>query len=366
MHLKTAIFAGICLTGGSLAIDLDTSDPSSIHDAAKIVATSIIHRYQNNGSDIPGLFGDPYYFWECGLAWDTLIHYWHQTGDDSYNDVVGEALRWQIGDNDFAPENQTKSLGNDDQSTWALAAMSAAEYGFPSEALDGLDITWSDLAKNVFDRQAARWDNDTCNGGLRWQIFAFNNGYNYKNSMANGNFYQLAGRLARFTGNDTYATWGQRVFEWSYQVGLIGDINSTSPGMVYDGTDATNNCANINHLVWTANSGTYLAGGAYMYNHVSQISPFSYHPKQTTDTYIDANGKQHGPPDLRPKNQCYLRGPGHGLRQRNTRRASLPTKRQLQRRPARLPRRPRPRTRPNTRPNQRPADLDLHRARQHH
>ena len=40
-----------------------------------------------------------------------LIHYWHLTGDSSYNDVVSEAIQFQVGaDNDFMPQNQTKDL----------------------------------------------------------------------------------------------------------------------------------------------------------------------------------------------------------------------------------------------------------------
>ena len=272
-YSKVSLASGLFLAGNVLAIELNLGDASSIRDAAKTIAESIINRY-HNGSDIPGLFGEPYYFWESGLAWDSLIHYWHQTGDDSYNDIIGEALRWQIGsENDYMPVNQSKSEGNDDQSTWALAAMTAAEYGFPSDVLKVLDTTtWVDLAIAVFNSQAARWDEETCNGGLRWQIFSFNNGYNYKNSMTNGNFYQLASRLARFTANNTYADWGERVQDWTFEVGLIGDANSTRPGAVYDGSDSSENCSTINHIQWTASIGTYLAGSAYAYNHVSPLS----------------------------------------------------------------------------------------------
>lgn len=275
---KLSVASSLLLASNVLAIELDLSDASSVRNAAKTIATSIIDRYNNgtvNGTNVPGLFGEPYYWWESGLAWDSLIHYWHQTGDDSYNEIIGEALRHQLGaENDYEPANQTRSLGNDDQTSWALAAMTAAEYGFPSDALDGLDTTWGNISAKVFDRQAARWDNDTCSGGLRWQIFSFNNGYDYKNSMTNGNFYQLASRLARFTGNSSYATFADQVIDWSFEVGLIGDINSTSPGAVFDGTDSSDNCSDINFIQWTASIGTYLAGNAYASNFVRpRISP---------------------------------------------------------------------------------------------
>lgn len=48
--------------------------------------------------------------------------------------------------------------GNDDQSSWGLAAMTAAERSFPAISAIGSYLT---LAQNVFDTQAARWDEKT-------------------------------------------------------------------------------------------------------------------------------------------------------------------------------------------------------------
>jgi mannan endo-1,6-alpha-mannosidase len=258
---KTPLACAILLASNTFAIELDLNDPQSIKDAAETVASSIVDRYRN--SSIPGLFGEPYYFWESGLAWDSLLHYWYQTGDDAHNEIIGEALRFQLGpDNNYSPENQTKVLGNDDQASWALAAMTAAEYGFPSD--DDMNTTWAQIATNVFEEQAARWDEKTCNGGLRWQIFSFNNGYDYKNSISNGNFFQLASRLTLYTGNTTYADWARRVYDWTVEVGLI-----STTGQIFDGTDTTINCSDVNRIQWTANAGTFLAGEAYAYNAVS-------------------------------------------------------------------------------------------------
>jgi mannan endo-1,6-alpha-mannosidase len=311
MHLsKTSLASGLLLASSVLAIDLDVNDAGSIRDAAKTIASSIIDRY-HNGSDIPGLFGSEYYFWEGGLAWDSLINYWYQTGDDSHNDIVAEALRFQLGENnDYLPANQTKSEGNDDQTFWALAAMTAAEYSFPSDVLADLNTTWVDIAINIFNSQAARWDDETCNGGLRWQIFSFNSGYDYKNSISNGNFYQLASRLARFTGNSTYEAWSSRVLEWSQASGLI-----SSDFAVYDGTDSSKNCSDLNHIQWTAYAGTYLAGAAYAYNAVSSLPSTSPpikkqeqpnpHPRpkpatQQSTSPSSTPSTQHSPPTAPP------------------------------------------------------------------
>jgi mannan endo-1,6-alpha-mannosidase len=230
----------------------------SIKSAAKTLAGGIIAAYNDRSDPIPGLFGDPYYFWEDGVVWNSLISYAYLTGDSQYNAIVSEALQHQIGDFDaFMPVNQTKTLGNDDQSFWALAALTAAEVGLAKP--EGLE--WVDLAKNVFDIQVQRWDNETCGGGLRWQIFTFNNGYNYKNTLSNGNFFLLGARLAQFTGNKTYAEWAEKAFDWSQEVGLVSD-----EWLVYDGTDAEAGCQSVNHIVWSATHGAYLEGASILFN----------------------------------------------------------------------------------------------------
>lgn len=190
---------------------------------------------------------------------DTLIQYWRMTGDAQYNGIVSQGMQFQQGANgDFMPANQSKTEGNDDQSTWALAAMSAAESQFP-DPQDG--TAWLALADAVFNEQAGRWDTQTCGGGVRWQIYAFNNGYNYKNSIANGNFFQLAARLARFTGNSTYSDWASKAFNWTTTVGFIdADWN------VYDGAATTSNCTAVDHIQLSNSAGTYIAGVAHMYN----------------------------------------------------------------------------------------------------
>ncbi|KAK4959074.1 hydrolase 76 protein [Elasticomyces elasticus] len=242
------------------ALEIDLSNVTSINAAAKTAVEHVLAIYGvgNQSVSIPGIFPDPYYWWEGGLAWDSMVRYWALTGDDTYNDLVHEALLWQTGDDfDYMPPNQTKTLGNDDQSTWALAAMTAAEYGFPSPP----DVTWVQLAQNVFNTQIARWHAETCGGGLRWQIFTFNTGYNYKNSISNGNLVQLAARLALYTGNTTYSDWAQKAVEWSQDIGLISE-----QGQVFDGSSTNINCSTLNHVQWTSAAGTVLTGAVYAAN----------------------------------------------------------------------------------------------------
>lgn len=143
----------------------------------------------NQSGQTPGILPGPppagdYYWWEAGALWGTMIDYWHYTGDTTYNDVVTQALLFQVGPNqDYMPPNVTASLGNDDQAFWGMSAMLAAEVNFPNPPSD--QPQWLALAQAVFNTQAdpSRHDS-TCNGGLRWQIPLSNNGYDYKNSMA--------------------------------------------------------------------------------------------------------------------------------------------------------------------------------------
>ena len=137
--------------------------------------------------------------------------------------------------------------------------MTAAEHGLPKSG----SPSWLDLAKNVFDRQVARWDTETCKGGLRWQIFSFNSGYDYKNSASNGIFFQLAARLGAFTGNQTYIDWAAQSYEWTKSVGLVTDAFN-----VFDGAYINEDCSGINRVQWSYNAATFVYGSAVLYNYV--------------------------------------------------------------------------------------------------
>ncbi|TVY38373.1 Mannan endo-1,6-alpha-mannosidase DCW1, partial [Lachnellula cervina] len=233
----------------------------SIKSAASTVAHGLMSFYTGNHTgDIPGTLPPPYFWWEGGGMFMTMVDYWRYTNDTTYNDVVEQALQFQVGpDNDYLPPNQTKNEGNDDQGFWGMAAMLAAETNFQNPPKD--KPQWLALAQAVFNEMASRWDTTSCGGGLRWQIFTFNNGFNYKNSIANGCLFNLGARLARYTGNQTYADWAERVWEWEQGVGLI-DANYN----IFDGTSDTENCTVVDRLQWSYNAGIYLHGAANMFN----------------------------------------------------------------------------------------------------
>lgn len=260
--IGSAVSAIILGASSVRAIDFNPDDDAFIKKAASTVAYGMVSYYTgNNTGDVPGNLPSPYYWWEAGAMFGALIDYWYYTGDTTYNEITTQAMLFQVGDDEnYMPSNQTKTEGNDDQGFWGLAAMSAAEVNYPNPPSS--KPQWLALAQAVFNVQAPRWDNQNCNGGLRWQIFSFNNGYDYKNSISNGCFFNIAARLGKYTGNTTYTDWAEKAWTWIEGVNLL---NSTSYH-VYDGADISDNCTTINNLQWSYNAGVYLLGSATMWN----------------------------------------------------------------------------------------------------
>ncbi|KAH8816565.1 glycoside hydrolase family 76 protein [Xylogone sp. PMI_703] len=277
-----AYAAPLCMLAGQAAgaITLDLNSPDSIKRAASTIAYDLMTYYTGNRTgDVPGNLPDPYYWWEAGAMFGTMINYWYLTGDTTYNEATTQALLHQVGDeNDYMPTNQTKTEGNDDQGFWAMAVMLAAEVNFPNPPKD--KPQWLALAQAVFNTQAGRWDTANCNGGLRWQIFTFNAGYNYKNSISNGCFFNLAARLALYTGNKTYADWAERTWNWVETVGLM-----TPELNVYDGTGVVDNCTTKDRNRWSYNHGIYLNGAAALYKYTNGSEVW----KQRVSTMVNSS-----------------------------------------------------------------------------
>ncbi|KAI9929435.1 hydrolase 76 protein [Aspergillus wentii] len=263
------------------AIDLQIDDPDSIKQTAHDVAEQMLTHYTGmNPGDNPGNLPDPYYWWEAGAMFGALIDYWFYTGDDTWNNITMQGLTWQAGGTGtFMPSNQSRTEGNDDQAFWAFAVMSAAERNFPNPPDD--QMGWLAMAQAVFNTQASRWDTETCAGGLRWQIFSFMNGYDYKNTISNGGFFNLAARLAKYTGNQTYADWAERVWDWTTETGFMSDQYE-----FWDGANDRLNCTEFNRIQWTYNPGVYLLGAATMYNLTNGDPAW----KERTARIIEATG----------------------------------------------------------------------------
>ena len=99
-----------------------TNCEASIKNAARTISKNLLSYYTGDKPGQPvGLFPKPHLWWEAGAIWSSLIDYWAYTEDDQYNDLIQQALIFQLGPNDnYMPPNQTKFIGHDDQGFWAL------------------------------------------------------------------------------------------------------------------------------------------------------------------------------------------------------------------------------------------------------
>ncbi|KAK3348631.1 glycoside hydrolase family 76 protein [Lasiosphaeria hispida] len=269
--LVTLLAVGSLIPTTQAQYNIDT--PDAIRSSARTLAYDMMLFYQGNKSgEIPGILPGPptehkgdYYWWEGGAMMGTYIDYWHFTGDPSYNHVITEGMLHQTGPNDdYMPPNHTASLGNDDQGFWGMSAMLAAENKFPNPPED--KPQWLALAQAVFNTQASPERHDeTCGGGLRWQVPISNMGYNYKNTIANACFFNIGARLARYTQNETYAKWAEKTFDWLWDIGYIDHAE----WRVYDGAHVEHDCTDINKAQFSYNAALLLHGSAFMYNYTN-------------------------------------------------------------------------------------------------
>lgn len=237
----------------------------SIKDAAKTAASGAMTFWSDRSSDIPGYVAGGW--WKGAALFNVMIEYWSLTGDDSNNDAVSEGMYWQRGaDDNYMPANVSSFIGNDDQLIWGLAAMTAAELDYPQRSSVP---SWEALAENVWNTVSSRWDTGNCDGGLRWQIWPYQQGYALKNSVSNGALFALSARLARFTNNQTYADWAEKIWDWSAKTPLLNEKTWN----IADTTSCNTNCSDHGDWQWSFNYGLYMSGAAFMYNQVSFFQP---------------------------------------------------------------------------------------------
>ncbi|KAH8730940.1 glycosyl hydrolase family 76-domain-containing protein [Phaeosphaeriaceae sp. PMI808] len=259
----------LSLASIATSIQFDPESEDSIRAATRQYAYGLMSLYQNNATNTAiqdiGIWPKPHYWWEGGAAWGGMIEYSMFTGDQSYTKTLQQALTANYGPaNDFILSYRKDQTGNDDQAFWALAVMSALEYQFPDP--EKAPAKYLDVAINSFNNIVGRWDEGSCGGGLKWQIYKENAyGFNYKNSISNGCAFALGARLARYTGNQTYADWATKIYDWTAKVGLI-----TNTFEVFDGTDDKTNCnAVADKTQWTYNNAMFLHGSAFMFDYTN-------------------------------------------------------------------------------------------------
>lgn len=254
------------MAGFAQAYTLDPNSTDSVKQVSRQIADDMIDNYYfgHMPGNEPGILPSPYYWWEGGALMGALIDYWYYTGDTKFNKMTTDGLLAQVGsEKDYMPVAQAFNEGNDDQGFWGVAVMAAAEYNFPDPPPD--QPQWLALAQAVFNTQASRWDMGHCNGGLRWQVYEWNKGFDYKNTISQGCFFNIAARLALYTGNATYAEWAERAWDWMWGVGIINEES----WWIHDGAPIANNCSEITPYVWTYNTGVMMHGVAALYNFTS-------------------------------------------------------------------------------------------------
>lgn len=249
----------------SAALELETGNKDSVCNAATLIIKGMMDYYEGirYGGTV-GMFQSPYYWWEAGEAFGGMIDTWAWCKNDTYETIIYDALMAQRGSQkNYIPANQSTTEGNDDQAFWGLAVLEAAEKNFTNPPSD--QPGWLALSQAVYNTMRSRWDSANCGGGLRWQIFQWNSGYDYKNTISNSALFVIAARLARYTGNTTYVDTAEMVWDWLEEVKFVQ--NSSSGIVVYDGANiGTNNCSTIHKQTWSYNYGLLLSGTAYLYN----------------------------------------------------------------------------------------------------
>ncbi|KAH3670359.1 hypothetical protein WICMUC_004855 [Wickerhamomyces mucosus] len=268
MQFNRLIYSVFALLQISYAIDLDITSTDSVCNAASLVIDGVLDYYLGTryGGTV-GMFQEPYYWWESGGAFGSMIDFWYFCQNDTFEDLIYEGLIAQKGsNNDYIPANQSTTEGNDDQGFWGLAVMEATERNFTNPPSD--QAGWLALTQAVFNTMWARWDTQYCGGGLRWQIFTWNSGYSYKNTVSSACLFAIGARLGRYTANDTYIEVANTVFEWLEDIEFI--VESNGAYSVYDGAQISSNCSEITTIEWSYNFALLLSGSAYAYNYTEE------------------------------------------------------------------------------------------------
>ncbi|KAK6197081.1 cell wall mannosidase [Scheffersomyces amazonensis] len=241
-----------------------TTDKDSICNVAKYIANGELNYYEGlKYGGVVGMFAPPNYWWNAGEAFGGLLDYFTfcEPTNDTLKELIFDGMYHQAGAGyNYIPSNQSMTEGNDDQGVWGMAIMQAVERNFT----DPPEHSWLSMTQAVYNTMNSRWDTSYCDGGLRWQIFTWNSGYDYKNSIANGCLFHLAARLARYLGNDTYVETAEKVWDWMYGVGFM--VHTQQGFVLYDGADISTNCTDITKYQWSYTYGIMMAGCAYLYD----------------------------------------------------------------------------------------------------
>jgi mannan endo-1,6-alpha-mannosidase len=274
MMVLSQILTVLALAVHTLAVKMDPTSKDSVCAAAKVIQQGMWNYYEgfHRGGTV-GEFVPPYYWWNAGEAFGGLVDYytWCDPTNKTLEGWIYDGMFHQAGENfNYVPSNQSFVEGNDDQGVWGLAILEAVERNFTNPP----DHSWLSLAQAIYNTMNSRWDTDNCGGGLRWQIFSWNSGYDYKNTISNGCLFHISARLARYFSGDNntlvknYTDTAEKVWNWMIDVGFM-QMDPNSELELYDGATiipSNKSCDDVTKLKWSYNFGVFIAGAAYMYN----------------------------------------------------------------------------------------------------
>ncbi|KAH8691183.1 glycoside hydrolase [Talaromyces proteolyticus] len=192
-------------------------------------------------------------WWITGNALQATLDYMAKTGSREYipqavNTFTKQSAPlpwWPSGGGDFRADS------TDDTGWWSLASVRMFD-------LTG-DQQYLTYAKEDEAYMYSFWSNDTCQGGIIWDIPS----RSYKNAISNELYLKLAASLHnRIPGDTFYLSRAKQSWTWFKNSGMINGDNLINDGL----SEASNGiCSNNGGQTWTYNQGVILGGLAELY-----------------------------------------------------------------------------------------------------
>lgn len=210
--------------------------------AAKYFYTNSDHQIHPEHAHGPdgGKYTD--FWWEAQL-WETVMDAYERTGSNTYRTMIDDIY---TGFNAKYPDMMANKF-NDDLGWWALACMRAYE-------LTGND-EYRNRASFLFDRIYEYYDG-TYGGGIWWKRDGTSP---QKNMATNAPMVMAAIKLKNATGNNSYLTKAQTIYNW------IQSRLATGPnGKLADHIEGSGNGLLVD-WEFSYNYGTYLGASLALY-----------------------------------------------------------------------------------------------------
>ncbi|CDM28454.1 Glycoside hydrolase, family 76 [Penicillium roqueforti FM164] len=259
-HLGYAAWLMSSLTRVS-AIDLDINSTESIQNAATIQVTNLLSNSTIDGSVSP-LSDDPFHgVKDEASVYITLLAFWDTTKNSNYNNLVIDRMDSQrptIFNSSYNSTNTRPSTA-----IWGLAAMTAAEVGFPTDSSE----SWFNCAVNLHSK--LMWKSGHfCTDGLSpdsQNLIGQQFGY------LTGTYFQLTSRIAYASSGEQrrfFADRASAVWSWSVKNHILNESDWTINSLVA-GMDNNTACFVLKDWRLASSYGLWLSGAAYMFKMVS-------------------------------------------------------------------------------------------------